>query len=118
MSEDELWHYVATINEMPEPPLGKRISVKNPSGETVNGFLVRNGQGVRGFVNRCVHMDLELDWNPGLFFDVENQYLMCATHGALYDPVDGRCVDGPCQGGRLQPLLLQLNGQEIFVRCS
>jgi nitrite reductase/ring-hydroxylating ferredoxin subunit len=26
------------------------------------------------------------------------QVLICATHGALYEPANGACVDGPCCG--------------------
>lgn len=68
------------------------------------GFVVRWQGVVRGYVNRCAHVPVELDWQPGQFFDDSRVYLICATHGALYSPADGHCVSGRCRGGRLLPL--------------
>lgn len=62
------------------------------------GFVVRHRGRVRGFLNRCAHVAMELDWQPGMFFDADGAYLICATHGALYDPASGGCVGGPCAG--------------------
>jgi nitrite reductase/ring-hydroxylating ferredoxin subunit len=49
-------------------------------------------------------MALELDWSLGEFFDADGQYLVCATHGALYDPKTGACIGGACRGRPLQAL--------------
>lgn len=68
------------------------------AGRAATAFVVRwQGQAL-GFLNQCAHVAMELDWTPGRFFDVEGTVLVCATHGALYDPHDGRCVGGPCRG--------------------
>lgn len=61
----------------------------------------------RAFRNRCAHQPAELDWNPGEVWDAEGQALICALHGARYDPQDGRCLGGPCGRGRLQALTLR-----------
>lgn len=70
-------------------------------GETLPAFAVRYQGQVSAFLNQCRHMDLELDWDPGNFFDVGGQYLVCATHGALYEPRTGACAGGPCDGREL-----------------
>ncbi len=57
-----------------------------------------------GYLNRCAHVPMELDWSEGQFFESSGLYLMCATHGAIYAPDTGRCVGGPCRGGRLRPV--------------
>jgi nitrite reductase/ring-hydroxylating ferredoxin subunit len=76
---------------------GHRFEVED-AGQAVGAFAVRfNGQ-VRGFLNRCAHVAMELDWVPGQFFDLDRESLVCATHGALYDPADGRCLGGACGG--------------------
>lgn len=62
------------------------------------GFVVRVDGRAVGYLNRCAHVALELDWNPGRFFDAEGRLLLCATHGAAYAPESGRCVGGPCAG--------------------
>ncbi len=64
-------------------------------------FALRFGGVVRAYVNECQHQATELDWNPGEFFDAERLYLICATHGALYQPDTGMCIEGPCHGARL-----------------
>lgn len=72
--------------------------------EDRTGFVVRYGGTVRGFLNRCAHVPIELDWSEGQFFDSSGLYLMCSTHGALYDPETGRCAGGPCRGGGLRSI--------------
>jgi nitrite reductase/ring-hydroxylating ferredoxin subunit len=80
------------------------------------GFAVRHCGAVRAFVNRCPHAGTELDWNPGEFFDETGLYLMCSTHGALFEPGNGHCVAGPCRGASLQPLAVaERDGQVILV---
>ena len=43
--------------------------------EVLPAFVVRHMQGVSAFINRCAHRDLELDWSPGEFFDLESKWL-------------------------------------------
>ncbi|MGI4815845.1 MAG: Rieske (2Fe-2S) protein [Janthinobacterium lividum] len=74
------------------------------AGGHASVFFVRYGGTVYGYLNRCAHMPMELDWNPGQFFDSSGLYLICATHGALYAPHTGRCEGGPCVGARLRAL--------------
>ncbi|WKB54574.1 Rieske (2Fe-2S) protein [Eleftheria terrae] len=53
------------------------------------------------YVNRCAHVPAEMDWQPDHFLDDSGEWIMCAIHGAIYDPRDGRCAGGPCPGGKL-----------------
>jgi nitrite reductase/ring-hydroxylating ferredoxin subunit len=81
-------------------------------GEDTTGFVVRYAGVVRGYLNRCAHVPIELDWNEGDFFDSSGLYLMCSTHGAVYLPESGRCAGGPCRGGRLRPIaIIEEDGQ-------
>jgi len=79
---------------------GLRFAV-GKAGAEVSAFVVRYRGRVHAYVNSCAHQDIELDWLPGAFFDAEGEHLVCAMHGARYAPDTGRCVDGPCHGGRL-----------------
>jgi nitrite reductase/ring-hydroxylating ferredoxin subunit len=65
----------------------------------------------------CAHVGTPLDLWPNEFYTEDGRWLICATHGALYDPESGRCVDGPCPGARLQPLRLTSDGDELIVSC-
>ena len=81
------------------------------------GFVVRHCGTVRAYVNRCPHAGTELDWQPGEFFEESGLYLMCSTHGALFEPSSGYCVAGPCRGASLEPLAIrERDGQVILLR--
>ena len=83
-------------------------------GQPATGFVVRHGGRVYGYLNRCAHVPIELDWNEGEFFASGGQYLMCATHGAVYEPHSGKCAGGPCRGGRLHPIAVHEGAGEIY----
>ena len=65
------------------------------------GFALRFEGRVVAYLNRCLHVPVEMDWNPGDFLDSDKTVILCATHGAAYEPLTGRCVGGPCGRGRL-----------------
>jgi len=75
--------------------------------ETVHAFAVRYRGGVHAYLNSCPHLGSELDWLPGVFFDSDATTLVCSLHGARFEPDTGRCVDGPCRGGRLVKLAVR-----------
>ena len=102
------------VEDVPQPPRGLRFRIgEDDSG--IAGFLVRYGDDFRAYRNRCAHLRLELDLNPGLFFDIDERFLLCSTHAALFDPADGRCVAGPCAGRFLEPLAMRVNAGTITV---
>ncbi len=79
-------------------------------------FVVRSGGAVHAFVNWCTHRSVEPDWEPGHFFDVAGQFRICATHGALYDPVTGKCIAGPCRGAVLAKVpVTEVGGKVCLV---
>jgi nitrite reductase/ring-hydroxylating ferredoxin subunit len=67
-------------------------------GLAATAFVVRYRGRIFGYLNRCAHVAMELDWLEGAFFDADGEWLMCSTHGALYDPKTGHCVGGACLG--------------------
>ena len=97
--------YVCDAGALEEGGKGVRFPV-TAGGEDTTGFVVRYGGSVYGYLNRCAHVPIELDWAEGEFFESSGLYLMCSTHGAIYEPETGRCAGGPCRGGRLRPLAL------------
>lgn len=70
-------------------------------GQPARAFVLRYGGVLRGYVNRCAHVPVEMDWRPGDFLDADQRFIVCSIHGASYDPADGRCAGGPCGRGRL-----------------
>ena len=99
---------------LPEGGKGVRFALESEGGEE-KGFAVRHSGKVCAFVNRCPHLGTELDWQPGEFFEESGLYLVCSTHGAIFEPATGFCVAGPCRGASLEPLQVREQGGEVFL---
>ena len=82
----------------------------------VPAFAVRYDGQVYAYLNRCVHMPMELDWKPGKFFDVWGLHLICSTHGATYAPDTGRCLRGPCFEEGLISVPVEERGGRVIVK--
>lgn len=97
--------------ELADGGSGKRFEL--PSGSP--GFAVRHRGAVRGYVNRCPHASTELDWQPGEFFEESGLYLICSTHGAIFEPGSGLCIAGPCRGESLEALAIRERGGQVVL---
>ena len=71
-------------------------------GQTCRAFAIRYQNQVYAYLNRCAHVPMEMDYQPNRFFDSTGHWLMCATHGATYQPQTGACRSGPCRGGLIK----------------
>ena len=100
--------------DLAESAKGVRFAIGAAPHEE-NGFAVRHLGKACAYVNRCPHLGTELDWQPGEFFDVAGVYLVCSTHGAMFEPNTGLCVAGPCRGASLEPLAIREQGGQVFL---
>ena len=82
-------------------------------GEVLPAFVVRYRNVVYAYVNRCSHMDFKLNFINTDFFDLEQNNLICATHGALYNPESGACAGGPCNGMGLMSIPVSEAGGKV-----
>lgn len=80
------------------------------AGQTCRAFAVRYEGQVYAYLNRCAHVAMEMDYREGHFFDQSKKWLICATHGALYEPQSGRCSGGPCKSGLIKIEVLEKEG--------
>jgi nitrite reductase/ring-hydroxylating ferredoxin subunit len=85
--------------------------------EEIPAFVIRHEGVVHAYLNRCRHIPVELDWMPGRFFDDEGVYLVCATHGALYEPASGHCAGGPCSGRGLESVAVEERNGHIYLKA-
>jgi nitrite reductase/ring-hydroxylating ferredoxin subunit len=93
-------------------PDAKGFEFRN--GETLfNGFVVRKGDGVFGYVDRCPHAGWPLSFAPDKYLTRESDLILCAGHGALFRLEDGLCVGGPCGGKRLMPWPVRVEDGEV-----
>ncbi len=79
-------------------------------------FAIRWRGQVYAYLNRCGHIPVELDWQPGEFLDPSGQFLICSTHGALYDPATGACRAGRCEGRGLVALPVEERQGHVYCK--
>jgi nitrite reductase/ring-hydroxylating ferredoxin subunit len=80
------------------------------AGEALfNGFVVRKGGRVFGYLDRCPHAGWPLAFAPDNYLTREGDLILCAGHGALFRLEDGLCVGGPCSGKRLSPWPVEID---------
>ncbi len=95
---------------------GKGIRFPVPElGDCLSAFVVRFETKPYAYVNQCAHLPIELDWNEADFFSREQDSLICATHGAHYEPQSGLCILGPCKGKRLRPIKVNEHNGVISI---
>jgi nitrite reductase/ring-hydroxylating ferredoxin subunit len=80
------------------------------AGQTCRAFAIRYRGRAHAYLNRCRHVAMEMDFQPNRFFDDTGQWLLCATHGAAYQPDTGACAGGPCRGGLIAIALSEEGG--------
>ena len=80
-------------------------------GQTLRAFAIRFEGLAHAYLNRCTHVAMELDYQPDRFFDDTGRWLLCATHGAAYQPDTGACAGGPCRGGLVKIALSEEGGR-------
>jgi len=84
-------------------------------GKNQSGFIVLYNSKYYAYRNKCQHFSVELDWDNNEFFEEEEKFIVCATHGAIYEPSTGKCLMGPCAGEKLEVLNLKILEDKLIV---
>jgi len=66
-----------------------------------HGFVVRVGETVHGYVDRCPHAGVPLAKTLDDYLTPDGALITCSWHGALFEIASGTCVGGPCVGQTL-----------------
>ena len=80
------------LDEVAEPG-GKSFRYRE-GGDVFMGLVVHFGGKLVGYVDSCPHFGWPLAYDDRHLFSGE--HLLCTGHGALFKPLDGMCVAGPC----------------------
>ena len=73
------------------------------------------GDAVRVWVNACPHVGTPLDWTPDKFMSRDGRHIVCATHGALFSPETGECVQGPRRGDYIDAVAAEIRDGVVYV---
>jgi nitrite reductase/ring-hydroxylating ferredoxin subunit len=107
---------ICRLEELDDP--GSRGITLNQGDTAWDMFIVRQGDRVYGYLNSCPHTGAPLDWLPDRFLSTDMRHIQCATHAALFRPVDGLCVAGPCTGDRLTPVPVAVVAGEVVLHTA
>ena len=108
-------HYVCDLADVDDPGAAE-FTAESESDWPFRGMVVRWQGQIYAYANRCPHAGHALNLIGNQFFEPSKQLLICASHGALFEPATGICVGGPCPGKSLQALVCEVRDQKIFVR--
>jgi len=84
----------------------------------LRGFVVRSGNVVHGYINRCPHAGHPLNLLPHRFLTPDGALILCSSHGALFEKATGYCVAGPCAGRALTPVALEIRSGFVVLADS
>lgn len=99
---------LCTLDMISDP--GARNVVLQIDEAYFHGFLVRSGDQVRGYVDRCPHQGMPLAQKLDQYLTPDGSLINCSWHGALFRIEDGACVGGPCTGAKLTPWPVKVDG--------
>ena len=106
LSRERVWQTPPNVRLCPLDALadpGSRNFVLQIGNAFFHGFVVRKGEAVYGYVDRCPHAGLPLARTLDDYLTPDRELVSCVWHGALFRPEDGACVGGPCHGASLSP---------------
>ena len=92
---------LCTLASLADP--GARNFVLQIGEAFFHGFVVRRGDQVHGWVDRCPHAGFPLAQELDRYLTRDGDLILCSWHGALFRPETGHCVGGPCAGPSLTP---------------
>jgi nitrite reductase/ring-hydroxylating ferredoxin subunit len=105
---------IGAVGEI-EHGMSKKFTLRR--GQRELEALLVNFEGQHfAYINRCPHTGITLDWVNNQFFSSDNRYIMCATHGAVFEPPTGECIWGPCVGLSLQSVTVEIEEGRIYAR--
>jgi nitrite reductase/ring-hydroxylating ferredoxin subunit len=114
--ELDLERVVCRLSDLEE--YGSRAFTVGGGDWPLRGFIVRAGNEIRGYVNRCPHAGHPLDLRPHRFLTADRAMILCSSHGALFEKEAGLCLAGPCAGERLRAVPLAVIGDFVLIAAA
>ena len=100
-------------SEIPDPG-SKGFHIENDDVAT-DIFVVHKDARFFAFINSCPHTGASLEWLEDQFLDMENVFIQCSTHDALFEIDSGLCVSGPCVDDHLAPVEILIENETLLV---
>jgi nitrite reductase/ring-hydroxylating ferredoxin subunit len=104
---------ICTLAELPDG--GCRGFTVGEGDWPLRGFVVRERDEVRAYLNRCPHAGHPLNLRPHRFLTPDASLIVCSSHGALFEKRTGYCVAGPCAGKSLRTIALRMDSGVVLL---
>ena len=78
---------------------GSRAFVLQIGEAFFHGFVVRKGDQVAGYVDRCPHQGFPLALELDRYLTPDGERILCGWHGAVFEPLTGNAPAAPAPGG-------------------
>jgi nitrite reductase/ring-hydroxylating ferredoxin subunit len=102
------------INEIADP--GAKGFELAHNDKTLAFFVVKKHGQIFGYLNKCPHVGINLEWRPDDFLNIDKSLIQCSVHGAEFIIETGHCIGGPCRGKMLDSVKLVLDAQgNVFL---
>lgn len=98
------------------PPGATIKFIYRVDGIAREGFAANVEGRIVAFENQCKHIPVPLDYDDNQFFTPDRKHFICSTHGAVYNPLNGACLAGPCAGANLNQLYATATEGDIWVK--
>ena len=98
-------------------PGSKAFEIKQ-GRENIALFVVHKGGAYNAYMNSCPHTGANLEWQQDQFLDMDNMYIQCSTHDALFEIESGKCIAGPCIGDNLQTVELLIEDGQLSAQLQ
>lgn len=102
---------LAKLADLPEGTT--REFVLGDSTWPPSGFLVRVGDVVHAYLNKCPHALRPLNFLPDRFLTPDGELIQCTAHGALFEKTTGLCIAGPCVDESLRRIAIDVRDGEV-----
>ncbi len=108
---------LARLGDLPEGA-ARVVDLVEDEFPPITGLLVREGDAVHAYLNRCPHAGRPLNFGPGSCTTPDGQLLQCHAHGALFEKSTGLCIAGPCVDDSLRRLPVGVVDGEIRLTAE
>ena len=87
------------------------LDAPQAGGTPFRYLLLRSGDTVHAYVNRCAHFGVPLAAKPEQLIFKPHASISCNVHYARYRWSDGFCESGDCAGESLLPIPVVVDAQ-------
>ncbi len=103
-------------HEIPDP--GSKAFEIEQGRRKLSLFVVQKDGKFSAYINSCPHTGVNLEWQEDQFLDMDNMFIQCSTHDALFEIDTGLCIAGPCVGDSLEPVDLVIEDEQLSVQLD